>query len=473
MTTADRTRPSGPLPLPRSALVVGLGVTGAAVVGALTRRGRDVIVIDDRPTEATQARAAALGVEIRPAPDADGWAPMLAGCDALFPGPGVPDAHPVFGAARLAEVPVLDEFDLASALDDRPVVAITGTNGKTTVTTMVAEMVRASGRTAAEAGNTEVPLVSAIDDAAVEVFVVEASSFRLGHARWFKPSVATWLNFAPDHLDVHASLERYERAKARIWADQGPGDTAVGNVDDPVVRRHLPEGEGAPTVVTFGLDGRVRPGHWTVAEDSLRTPDNDVVLGVGDLWRDFPHDRANALAACATAAAAGVGPDVAAGVLATFSGLGHRVEHVGDLDGVAWFDDSKATTPHATVAAVGAFESVVLLAGGRNKGVDLSTMRTVADRVRAVVAIGEAADEVAAVFAAQVPTVVATTMDEAVALAADMARPGDTVLLSPGCASFDWYDSYAQRGDDFARAFEDLRRTRGSAAASAKGSGHG
>jgi UDP-N-acetylmuramoylalanine--D-glutamate ligase len=458
MSGRTLTPPMGPLPLPGRALVVGLGVTGAAVAGALSRRGSEVVVVDDQPGDASRARANELGVELFPAPAADGWAALVAGCDAVLPAPGVPDAHPVFAAAADAGVPVLDEFDLAATLDDRPVVAITGTNGKTTVTTLVAEVLRAAGRNAVEAGNTEVPLVAAIDDPSVDVFVVEASSFRLGHARWFAPRVGTWLNFAPDHLDVHASLERYELSKARLWADQGADDTAVGNSDDPVVARHLPTRPGGPAVVTFGLDGRSAAGHWTVVDGVLCAPDGERVLPVDNLWRSFPHDVANALGTCATTSAAGVGHATAADVLADFQGLGHRVERLGELDGTTWYDDSKATTPHATVSAVGAFDSVVLIAGGRNKGVDLSTLRTVADRLRAVVAFGDAAEEVAAAFAGSVATVTASSMDEAVDLAAGHARPGDAVLLSPGCASFDWYRSYAERGDDFARAFDELRR---------------
>jgi UDP-N-acetylmuramoylalanine--D-glutamate ligase len=460
MSVTDVDRPAGPSPMPARALVVGLGVTGEAIADALLRRGSEVVVVDDQPTDVTRARAEALGVELLASPAADSWTSLLSGCDAVMPGPGVPDRHPVLEAAASAGLPVLDEFDLAAAIDDRPVVAITGTNGKTTVTTLVAQVLRAGGRRAMEAGNTEVPLVAAIDDPDVEVFVVEASSFRLGHARWFAPQVATWLNFAPDHLDVHDSLEAYERAKARIWADQGADATAIGNADDPVVSRHLPRRPLGPTVVTFGLDGQVRDGHWTSADGALRTLGGDIVLGVDELWRDFPHDVANALATCATTTAAGITPATAAGVLTAFRGLGHRVERLGEFAGCTWYDDSKATTPHATVSAVRAFDSVVLLAGGRNKGVDLAALRTVADRLRAVVAIGEAADEVVAALGHLAPTVVATSMDDAVELAAGHARLGDAVVLSPGCASFDWYRSYAERGDDFARAFADLQRRR-------------
>lgn len=431
-------------------VVLGFAVTGAAVVAALRTRGVEPVVVDDRPLDdEVVARSARAGVDVLAAPDSEpGWRRLLAGCCCLLPSPGVPDRHPAFAAARSLHVPVNSELDLAQQWDSRPMVAITGTNGKTTVTTLVTAMLQASGRCAVDAGNTEVPLVAAIDDPAVEVFVVEASSFRLGHSVRFSPQVATWLNFAPDHLDVHASLEDYERSKARLFAHL-PGDaTAVVNADDPVVLAHAPEGV---RTVTFGLGG---PGtaDWTVrrtATSAELVGPPGVVADVAELWRRLPHDLSNALAATATALAAGATPAGCHDALVAFDGLAHRVQLVAEQDGVRYFDDSKATTPHATLAAVSGFESVVLIAGGRNKGLDLSVLGDAAPRVRAVVAIGDAADEVAAAFVGRRPVEVVTTMDAAVRAARRLAGPGDAVVLSPGCASFDWYRSYGERGDDF------------------------
>jgi len=444
--------------LPGSVLVVGYGVTGAAVTDVLVANGTAVTVADDRATPELAATIAAAGAtpwpeaDGRPASVRDGWVGVVADHEAVVLSPGVPDVHPVIGAAATAGVPVLDEFDLAAALDDRPLVAITGTNGKTTVTAMVAAALRAGGQRVVEAGNTEVPLVAAIGDDSVDVFVVEASSFRLGHARHFTPRVATWLNFAPDHLDVHESLDAYRLAKARIWADQGPGDIAVANADDPVVAASVRSDDSAPQLVTFGLDGLVRPGHVTVAGNRIVGADGGVVADTDVLWRRFPHDLANAAATTATAMAAGASAEATGEALEGFTGLAHRVTEVARHRGVAWLDDSKATTPHATIAAVTGLDSVVLIAGGRNKGVDLGVWRhpDVLERLRAVVAIGEAASEVAGVFSGAVPVVAAGSMTEAVAVADSFAIDGDTVLLSPGCASFDWYGSYAERGDDFA-----------------------
>ncbi|MCD9622477.1 UDP-N-acetylmuramoyl-L-alanine--D-glutamate ligase [Rhabdothermincola salaria] len=441
-------------PTPRRALVIGLGITGRAVARALRARGAEVAVVEDHPTPRTEAAARSLAVDLLAAPSADELERAVAGVDAVLPSPGVPDAHPVFAAARRLEVPVRSEFDLARAWDDRPVVAVTGTDGKTTVTTMVTSMLIAAGRRAVACGNTDVPLVEAIDDPATDVFVVEASSFRLGHTHRFRPAVAAWLNFAPDHLDVHDSLEAYERAKARLWADLPADAAAVVNLDDPVVRSHRPV---SARVVTFGLDPDQRPDA-TVRAGRLVAADGVDLVGVDELPRALPHDLSNALAAATVARCAGADVEAVRGVLRSFTAPAHRVQEVAVVDGVRWFDDSKATTTHATLAAVAGFDSVVLVAGGRNKGLDLGVLAGTVPPVRAVVAMGEAADEVAAVFARTgLPVeVVRTDMGDVVRAAADLARPGDVVVLSPACTSFDWFGSYAERGDAFTRAVRTL-----------------
>jgi UDP-N-acetylmuramoylalanine--D-glutamate ligase len=438
--------------LARDVLVVGFGITGEAMARAVLARGGAVRATDDHPSAERRRRADLAGVDLLEAPDREQWRVLVEGRTAVLPAPGLPDAHPVFAAATEASVAVLSEFDLARFWDDRPILAITGTNGKTTVTTLVTEMMEASGLRAEAVGNTEVPLVTAIDDPATEVFVVEASSFRLGHTRRFEPTAATWLNFAPDHLDVHATLEGYEQAKARIWRDLGPDrGTAVANADDPTVMANR---NSDARTVTFGLGG---PGtaDYTVDGSRLVGPAGDTIVEVGALFRALPHDLSNALAAAATAFAGGASSDGVRRALEGFRGLSHRVELVGEHDGVRWYDDSKATAPHATLAAVRGFDSVVLIAGGRNKGIDLGPLADAAPHVRSVVAIGDAAAEVADAFAGIRPVVRATSMADAVALAAEAARSGDAVVLSPGCASFDWYGSYAERGDDFARLVRD------------------
>lgn len=425
---------------------MGFGVTGQAVARALMARDDVPLVVDDRPGPDVLEAAAGMDVELVAGPDLATLERLVARAELIVPSPGVPDAHPVFGLGSESAVPVISEFDLAREWDTRPIAAVTGTDGKTTVTMLVTDMLLESGQNAVAAGNTDTPLVAAIEDPLVDVFVVEASSFRLGHTRSFTPAVATWLNFGPDHLDVHASLENYESAKSRIWDDLDADSVAVGNVGDPVVERHLrliPE--DGPRVLTFGLGG----ADYQVV-DGLLVAEGQELLEVADLWRQLPHDIENGLAAAATALNCGAGLAAVRSVLANFDGLPHRLQFVGEAHGVRYFDDSKATAPHATLAAVSGFESVVLIAGGQNKGLDLTPLASIAPRLRGVVAIGAAASEVADVFEGRSPVRVASDMAEAVSEASAMAREGDSVLLSPGCASFDWYSSYGQRGADFA-----------------------
>jgi UDP-N-acetylmuramoylalanine--D-glutamate ligase len=443
------------------ALVVGLGVTGAAVARALVAHGHDVVAADDAAGPAAREAAADLGLDLVEAPAAGELAALVAAADAVLPAPGLPARHPLFAAARAAGVPILSEFDLAAWWDDRPLLAITGTDGKTTVTTLVRDMLLASGLAAVAVGNTPVPLVAAIDDPATDVFVVEASSFRLEHSQRFAPAVATWLNFAPDHLDSHPDLASYEAAKAGIWRDQSADQVAVGNADDRVVARHLAEAParhvtfGLAAEADFRLVGGAAPGGRLTGRGEGHS-DAVEIARVEELGRALPHDIANGLAAAATALAGGASIEGVRRGLLDFRGLPHRVALVGEAGGVRFYDDSKATTPHAAATAVAGFESVVLIAGGRNKGLDLRVLAQSAGPIRAVVAIGEAAPEVAAAFDGVRPVTRAGSMDEAVRAAVDLARPGDAVLLSPGCASFDWYGSYGERGDDFTRAVDEV-----------------
>ncbi|MDP8986972.1 MAG: UDP-N-acetylmuramoyl-L-alanine--D-glutamate ligase, partial [Actinomycetota bacterium] len=413
-------------------------------------RGWAVTVVEDRPGDGSRARGAALaalGVAIVERPSPAALAAVIGGVDLVVPSPGVPFTHPAIAAALEASVDVWSEFELAARWSSIPLVAVTGTNGKTTVTTLVERMLTATGLRTVAAGNNDLPLVDAIaGEAGLDLVVVEASSFRLEFTRSFRPRVSAWLNHAEDHLDWHGTMERYAAAKARIWACQGPDDVAVANVEDPVVMEAA--GEVRARLVTFGLDH----GDWRVGDGRLLMPDGEALLAVDDLWRRLPHDLGNALAAAAVACAAGASLEAVRQTLRAFRGLPHRVCLVAEHDGVRFYDDSKATDPHAAAAAVAGFPSVVLIAGGRNKGLDLAALADTGDRVRAVVAIGEAAGEVEAAFAGTVPVARASTMDEAVAAARAAATAGDAVLLSPGCASYDWYSSYAERGDDFARA---------------------
>lgn len=435
----------------RRALIYGLAIAGEAAAAALAARGWEVVVADDRPTPEARERAAELGADLHDAPSADDLRALVAGVELVVPSPGVPERHPVITEAAAAGVVVRSEIDLAYEWEQqrdggpRPMVAVTGTDGKTTTTLLAAAMVEASGRRAVAAGNTEVPLVSALD-LDVDVFVVECTSFRLAWAGAFRPEAGTWLNLAEDHLDWHVSMDTYAAAKARIWKHQRLSDVAIGFAGDTEVMRWL---ASAPARhVTFASTG----ADYHVAGGYLCGPAGRLVA-VADLQRQLPHDLTNALAAAATVLEAGVATvDGVAAAAAEFAGVPHRITLVAHAGGVSFYDDSKATTPHAALTAIRAFEHVVLVAGGHNKGLDLRAMAGEPSRVRAVVAIGDAAPDVAVAFAGRCPVATAGSMDEAVAQARALAHAGDAVLLSPGCASFDWYAGYAERGEDFARA---------------------
>lgn len=429
-------------------LLVGFAVTNRAVCAQLVERGHLVVPVDDAPDDHARLYAEELGVGLLEQPDPGDWPALAADARAIVPTPGLPESHPCLGAAADAGTPVISEFDLAQQWDARPTLAVTGTNGKTTVTLLAAAMLEASGIPVSVAGNTETPLVEAIRADRPQAFVVEASSFRLGHSRCYRPTVGAWLNFAPDHLDVHASLTSYRAAKAALWSRADEHTTSVVNRDDPVVVAHAPD-EGR--VVTFGLDD----GDFRVSEGALWAW-SEKLADTFELHRSQPHELSNHLAAAAVAMAGGAHAQGVRAALLSWTGLPHRVALVAEHDGVRFYDDSKATTPHAACAAVRSVGRAVLIAGGRNKGLDLGAMAEVADQLRSVVAIGEAAEQVQRAFAGRCPVIIAGSMEEAVRTAAEGARSGDAVLLSPGCASFDWYGSYAERGDHFSLLVREL-----------------
>lgn len=434
-------------------LVYGLGVTGRAVAAAISDHGGEPLLIDDRVGPELAEWASARGFELVDGSDLDSaaLAEVMGRVDSVQPAPGLPDHHPVFAAAAETGVAINSEFDLAARWDDRPVVAVTATDGKTTVVTLITAMLNRSGVNAVAVGNTETPWVQAIQDPAVEVFVVEASSFRLAHSAEFTPWVAVWLNFGPDHLDAHRDLAAYRAAKAKIWSQLGPDGLAIANRDDPVVSEHA-AGIETGRVETFGAGPggphRIQDGRLIVADEPL--------VEVAALVRSLPHDLLNGLAASAAALGAGATRQGCAQVLTEFAGLANRVELVAEIDGVRWVNDSKATTPHASAAALGGYDSTILLAGGRNKGLSFDPMTRHRHRVKHLVALGEAADEVRSAFGSATPATTATSMGQAVEIADRLAEPGDVVLLSPACASFDWYRNYAARGDDFRRLVFEL-----------------
>ncbi|MGA1345982.1 MAG: UDP-N-acetylmuramoyl-L-alanine--D-glutamate ligase [Ilumatobacteraceae bacterium] len=436
-------------------LVHGLGIAGAATVRALQRLGHEVISSDDAIDPTRRSLADGLGVELRPLP-ADDLDRFVGGFDLVAPAPGVPEHHRLIETAERLGTRVASEIELAYEWEQerpggaRPMLAITGTDGKTTTTEMAAAILRAAGLRTVAAGNTDVPLLDALT-MDVDVYVVECTSFRLAWTSSFRAEGAAWINLAPDHLNWHRSMDTYAAAKARIFGAQRPSDVSIGNITDPVVMAHL--GASAGRQVTFGPGGDYR-----VESGDLVGPDGRIV-STASLARSLPHDIQNALAASALVLETGLAPAPAIGeALSEFVTPPHRMAFVAEIGGIRYFDDSKATTPHASLAAIRSFPSAVLIAGGRNKGLDLSPLATAAGHLRGVVAIGEAAGTVCEVFAGLVDTVVAGSMEAAVEAATRVAQPGDSVVLSPACASFDWYPTggYPARGEHFARTVRAL-----------------
>jgi UDP-N-acetylmuramoylalanine--D-glutamate ligase len=435
-----------------TALVYGIALAGDALAAQLVSRGWTVLVADDQPSEAKRARAVELGGTLIERPDADRIAALVAECDIVCPAPGVPETHPVVVASIAAGTPLRTEIDLAYEWEQhrhggpRPMLAVTGTDGKTTTTLLTAHILRTAGHRVAAVGNTEVPLVAALDEP-IDVFVVECSSFRLNWIDSFRAEAAVWLNLAPDHQNWHTSMASYEAAKARMWSHRRSTDVAIGFADDAVVMRNLRAAGGI--IRTFAAVG----ADYHVAADCLVGPKGPIAP-IACMARRLPHDITNALAASALVLEShlATAADVRA-ALETFRHPPHRIEPVGTIRGVQWFNDSKATTPHAALTAIRGFRRIVLLAGGRNKGLDLHSLADERGRVKAVVGLGEAGEDVVSGFRGHCPTAVVDSMAAAVDAAWGFAEPGDVVLLSPACASFDWYPDggYPARGDDFKR----------------------
>jgi UDP-N-acetylmuramoylalanine--D-glutamate ligase len=387
---------------------------------------------------------------------------LAAAADLVVPSPGVPERHPAIAAARRSDVPVRSEIDLAAELGGPVLVAVTGTNGKTTVTTLTAAILNDAGIRAVAAGNIGRPLLEAVNDH-VDVVVAEVSSFQLVFTtEAFRPRAAALLNLGSDHLDWHRTFDAYARAKTNVFAHQGTDDVLVFNADDPVVAGLA---SGAPgRRIPFSTVRDAATGYRlvdTAAGTLLIGDDGEELVALEALVRRTAPDLSNALAATALARDLGADVDAVRRTLTGFAGLAHRLHLVAEHAGVRYLDDSKATNVHATLAAVRGLDRVVLIAGGRNKGLDLAELAVLAPQLQAVIAIGEAAGEISDAFEGVVPVTVAGSMRDAVRSASQLAKPGDVVLLSPACASFDWYSSYAARGDDFAREVRGLVEVEG------------
>jgi UDP-N-acetylmuramoylalanine--D-glutamate ligase len=430
----------------RRVVVVGAGVAGAAAAEVLVAEGADVLVSESRPAGELDTRAylRQLGVDVAAGGHDESH---LDSATLVITSPGVPQDAPILAWAAERRIPVWGELELGARLCDVPYLAVTGTNGKTTTTGLIASCLRAEGHDAAACGNIGHPFTLAAGEGH-EVLVVEASSFQLRFVETFHPRVSVLLNLDPDHLDWHGSEQAYVEAKRNITRAQGQDDAHVGNRDD--VRAAAVSTEAPCPVIWFR---RGAPDHGEVGyvEGALVSR----IAGtesLGTIEGERAGYREDAAAAAAASLAFGVSPEAIRQGIASFTPARHRGEVVAVVDGVRFVDNSKATNVHAALAAIDGVEGAVLIAGGRAKGVDLSPLRSRADRLAGVVAIGESASEVESVFIGSVPVRRATTIEEATEQALELAlRPG-TVLLAPACASWDMFRDYAERGDRFAAA---------------------
>ncbi|WP_163505545.1 UDP-N-acetylmuramoyl-L-alanine--D-glutamate ligase [Fodinicola acaciae] len=443
-------------------VVAGAGVSGVPVAEALLERGAVVTVVDRAASERTDRLAAAgatvlIGVT-EPPP----------GTQAVVTSPGWRPDHPLLSAAVSAGIEVYSEPELAWRLRPAgaaPWLAVTGTNGKTTTVTMLAAILRAAGQRAAAVGNIGDPLLSAVlkTDPPYEVLSVELSSFQLHWSSTMAPQAAALLNLADDHLDWHGGFDAYAQAKARIW--RGHDSLAVGNADDPAVAKLLATRSGPTASFTLG---RPSVGQLGVIDGTLvdRAFGDEVALvDAADVRPPGAHNIANALAAAALARGHGVPPEAVRDGLRGYVPEPHRNALVATVAGVSYVNDSKATNPHAALASLAAYDSIVWVAGGQLKGVDVDDLvRTVAPRLRGAVLLGVDRAEIAAAIrrhAPDVPVVDVTSTDDGVMIevvehAHRLARPGDAVLLAPAAASLDMFPSYGARGDSFAAAVRAL-----------------
>ena len=443
--------PCDPATLPgRHVLVVGLGRTGIALARFLKERGARVRVCDRRP-DAPLPDASDDAVEI--VRGADG-PEQLAGIDLVIPSPGVPATAPLLVAALERGIPVRSEIELAAASISASLVAITGTNGKSTTTTLIGEMLERAGRRTFTGGNLGTPLIDAAN-AAYDVVVAEISSFQLEWVEEFHPRVGLLLNVTDDHLDRYRDFAHYRDTKARLFARQDAGDVAILNRDDAEVMAVAPQLRAR--IATFGSarPGSDAPGAAFVDGDAivLREGAGELRFPLARTTLQGQHNRENLMAALLAARALDVPREVLQDVIDTFRGLRHRLETVRERNGVAYVDDSKGTNVGALLKSLEGYRdgSVVLIAGGLAKGGDYGVARELlARKARHVVLYGDARAFLEESWSGAAALESHERFADAVGAAISHARTGDVVLLSPACASMDQFKDYAARGDAFA-----------------------
>lgn len=459
----------------KTIIVVGLGVTGTALARFLKKRGAVVRVTDQAPEERLGVRAQKLkemGISLELGPHRS---QTFKKADLVVLSPGVPHTIEPVLRAKARGVPVLGEIELASRFIHEPILAVTGTNGKTTTTEILGSMLKNSGFNVFVGGNIGTPLIGYVDAQQKADFIVaELSSFQLDTIDTFRPKIGVLLNITADHLDRYPNFDAYAASKIRIFKNQQPGDIAVLNGSDPLVRlltRPLKstklyyaslnnEEKGAVingTRIWFRFNASKKQDH-SGPTANLASCDQSF-LNVSKLKLKGRHNLENAAAAALAAVAAGALPQTVQQALNRYQGAAHRLEHIDTIHGVEFINDSKATNVDAVIRAVQSFNKpVVLIMGGLDKGGNFQALREVLARhVRKLIVMGKAAALIESALGDTVPTISVATMADAVKQAYRFVSPGSVILLSPGCASFDMYHNYAQRGEDFRSTVENFK----------------
>ncbi len=444
----------------KKVLVVGLARTGIATALFCAERGARVTATESRSESeiaetVRKLRAAGMTLELG-AHQAETFVQQ----DLIVPSPGVPPTMPALAAARAIGVPVWSEIELAWRFLRGRLICITGSNGKTTTTSLIGHILETAGLPVQVAGNIGTPLISRVDISSDASFtVVEASSFQLEFISMFRPNIAVLLNITPDHLDRHGSIESYAAAKVRMFENQLPEDFAVVNADDAVAPQYAPTG---PRVFWFSREKKVVSGCYVRGDEIVFRCDGEetVLLNQNLIGLRGSHNMENVLAAASAARLAGVEPAAIAEGVRTFAGVEHRIEYVATISGVEYFNDSKATNVDATLKALDAFPgNVLVILGGKDKGSDYKILRpTLRSRARMALLIGSASDKIEADLAGVIPVERVQTLERAVETASRSAKPGDVVLLAPACASFDQFENYQQSGRVFKQLVRELEK---------------
>ena len=429
-------------------VVVGMARSGVAAVELLLEQKARVSAVDEKPV--TDRRLGDLGVTVVPQDEA-----AFAGADLIVLSPGVPADLAVVQGARERGIRVVGDLELASWFLQGEIIGITGSNGKTTTTAMTGHILQSSGIPAQVGGNIGTPPASMVRTSRPgQCNVLELSSFQLETTDQFRAHIGAALNVTPDHLDRHYTFENYADAKARLFRNQRAEDFAVLNAADPVTRGYAQRGVGTP--VWFSSTSKVDRGAWL--DGNRIVLDGDTLMLSAEVPLRGVHNLENTMAAAAMARLAGASNEQIRAAVMNFPGVEHRLEFVRNLDGVAWYNDSKATNVDATLKAIAAFDGGLwVILGGKDKNSDYTTLAgPLKEKARAALLSGAAAEKIERQLTGAVSMIRCGTMDRAVQIARESARPGDTVLLAPACASFDQFENFEHRGREFKRLVHGL-----------------